>query len=204
MVAPKLSGRGVSTIMPTIKTKLVGLGTAATRHTFIPLLLKRGYIAFDKKNIICTDLGNTLLQAVRSSSIKELADVYTTTDWEERLDSDPDTYLSEIKEYVRNAVKQNVSISVPVSTSGINCPVCGKEIRRGKINWFCTGYKDGCKFTIWENVAGAKLTEKDVINLCSGKKTGVKHCENKAGKKFDCKFELDEENKIRFVFGGNK
>lgn len=199
-LAPKRSGRGVSTIMPTIKTKLVGLGTAATRHTFIPLLLKRGYIAFDKKNIICTDLGSVLLQAVKSSSIKELADIYTTTDWEERLDSDPDTYLSEIKEYVRNAVKQNVSISISVSTSGINCPVCGKEIRKGKSNWFCTGYKEGCKFMLWENIAGAKLSEKDVISLCSGNKTGIKHCESKAGKKFDCKFELDEEKKIRFIF----
>lgn len=199
-IARSRSGRGVSTILPTIKTKLVGLGTAATRHTFIPLLLKRGYIAFDKKNIICTDLGSVLLQAVKSSSIKELADIYTTTDWEERLDKNPEEYLSQIKDYVRNAVKENVSISIPVSTSGIKCPVCGKEVRKGKSNWYCTGYKEGCKFVVWETVAGAKIKEKDVAALCKGKKTGIMHCTSKDGKAFDCRFVLDTEKKIKFVF----
>ena len=73
-------------------------------------------------------------------------------------------------------------------------------MRKGKTNWYCTGYKEGCKFVLWENVSGAKLTEKDVSNLCSGKKTGIKHCKSKAGKDFDCRFELDEEKKIKFVF----
>ena len=193
---------GIKTTM--LIHKLTGLGTAATRHTFIPLLQKRGYISFEKKNIICTELGSKLLKAVRSSSIKELADVSTTTDWEHRLDLFPSKYLMEIKDYVRKSVKEEIKIELPVSTSGIICPACGKEIRKGKSNWYCTGYKEGCKFTLWENVAGAKLSEKDVVTLCSGKQTGIKHCTNKAGKKFDCKFELDEENKIRFVFGGNK
>lgn len=184
--------------------KLIGLGTAATRHTFIPLLMKRGYIELQKKNLMCTELGSVLLKAVRSSPIKELADISLTTNWEEQLNENPDNYMSDIKVYIRKAVSQDFKIEIPVITSGIKCPACGKEIRKGKTNWFCTGYKEGCKFTLWENVAGAKLTEKDVLNLCSGKKTGVKHCEGKTGKAFDCKFELDEENKIRFVFGENK
>ena len=70
----------------------------------------------------------------------------------------------------------------------------------GKSNWYCTGYKEGCKFVVWETVAGAKLSEKDVAALCLGKKTGIKHCISKAGKSFDCRFVLDEEKKIKFVF----
>lgn len=184
--------------------KLIGLGTAATRHTFIPLLMKRGYIELQKKNLICTELGSVLLKAVRSSPIKALADISLTTDWEEQLNKNPDNYMSDIKAYIRKAVSQDFKIVIPVITSGIKCPACGKEIRKGKTNWFCTGYKEGCKFTLWENVAGAKLSEKDVIALCEGKKTGIKHCTSKAGKTYDCKFELDEEKKIKFIFEDKK
>jgi len=186
----------------TRQKKLAGLGTAATRHTFIPLLLKRGYIAFDRKSIICTDLGSVLLKAVRSSAIKSLADVSTTTDMEQRLEENPKKYLEDIKSLVRTAVKQTVQIEVPAanSSSGISCPLCKKEIRKGKSNWYCTGYKNGCRFVLWETVAGAKLTEKDIAAICAGKQTGIKHCTSKAGKNFDCRFVLDEEKKIKFVF----
>ena len=182
--------------------KLAGLGTAATRHTFIPLLKKRGYIELQKKNFVCTELGSALLKAVRSSSIKELADVSTTTDWEQRLSDDPDRYMEGIAAFVRSAVSKEIKIAVPVPSpkEAVCCPVCGKEIRRGKKNWYCSGYKEGCTFALWETVAGAKLTEKDVSQLCAGKKTGVKHCTSKAGKPFDCKLELDNEYKVRFVF----
>ena len=80
------------------------------------------------------------------------------------------------------------------------CPVCKKDIQKGKYGWYCTGYKEGCQFKLFETVAGAKFSEKDVATLCSGKQTGIKHCTNKAGKKFDCKFSLDENWQIKFVF----
>ena len=180
--------------------KLVGLGTPATRHTFIPKLMKHGYITQEKKNFVTTPLGKSLLAAVRSSAIKSLADISATTDWEERLDSDPKKFLGDTKDFVKEAVSQDVKIEVVRESSGIVCPMCGKEVRKGKSNWYCTGYKEGCKFVIWETVAGAKLSEKDVAALCLGKKTGIKHCISKAGKSFDCRFVLDEEKKIKFVF----
>ena len=185
----------------TPQKKLVGLGTAATRHTFIPKLTKYGYIALEKKSLVITPLGETLLKAVRSSPLKSLADIAVTTEWEERLDENPEKFLSDIKAFVRDSVSQGVKIDVPPqAASGIVCPLCKKEVRKGKSNWYCTGYKDGCKFTLWETTAGAKLTEKDVAALCAGKKTGIKHCTSKAGKTFDCRFELDAEGKIKFVF----
>ena len=181
--------------------KLIGLGTPATRHTFLPKLTKNGYIEEQKKNIIVTELGTALLKVVRSSAIKSLADISATTEWEERLDSDPAKFISDTKEFVKASVSQKVNVTVPMpAASGVTCPVCGKEVRRGKTGWYCTGYKEGCKFVLWETVAGAKLTEKDVASLCNGKKTGIKHCTGKSGKAFDCRFELDDEKKIRFVF----
>lgn len=180
--------------------RLAGLGTAATRHTFIPKLTKCGYIKLEKKSLITTELGETLLKAVRSSPIKSLADIASTTDWEEQLEENPAKFLSGMKAFVRNSVSQKIEISVPASAYGIICPICRKEVRRGKSNWYCTGYKDGCTFTVWEAVAGARLTEKDVAALCAGRTTGIKHCTSKAGKPFNCKLQLNEQGKTEFVF----
>lgn len=184
MENPKILERNVS-LEENPQKKLVGLGTAATRHTFIPLLLKRGYIEIDKKNIVCTQLGSSLLKIVRNSSLKPLADISLTTTWEENLNDNPKKYLEDIKTFVCQAVNQKVDFEVPIiKSNSIICPICKKEIRKGKSNWYCSGYKDGCKFVLWENVAGAKLSQKDVESLCNGKQTGIKHCINKIGKKF--------------------
>lgn len=201
MENPKMIERNVSPEENFPQKKLVGLGTAATRHTFIPLLLRRGYIEIDKKNIICTELGSSLLKIVRNSSLKSLADISLTTTWEESLNDNPKKYLEDIKIFVRQAVNQTMNFEVPIIRSNsIICPLCKKEIRKGKSNWYCLGYKDGCKFVVWENVAGSKLSQKDVATLCNGKQTGIKHCTNKVGKKFDCHFILNQDGKVDFVF----
>lgn len=200
MENPRQEDRHVS-VQDEPRRKLAGLGTAATRHTFIPKLIKYGYIALEKKNIVCTPLGASLLNAVRGSAIKSLADISETTSWEERLDENPGKFLSDIKTFVRESVSKEDRIEIPAAaTATAVCPACGKEVRRGKANWYCSGYKEGCKFVLWETVAGAKLTEKDVIKLCGGGKTGTKHCTNKAGRQFDCKFLLDENRQIKFEF----
>ena len=189
--------------------KLVGLGTQATRHTFIPELLENGYIRIDKKNIIINQLGKIVIEAVRNSSIKTLANIEETTNWEAHLENEPEAFENDIKSFVQKSVKEPFKIELPSDEKQILCPVCKHPLRIGMTksnikNWYCTGYKEGCKFTLWETTAGAKLSEKDVAALCEGKKTGIKHCTSKAGKQFDCKFELDENKQIRFVFENTK
>lgn len=188
--------------------KLVGLGTPATRHTFIPKLKKYGYIIDKSKKFSVTPLGETLLKAVRSSPIKSLADISETTGWEERLDEDPGKFLSDIKTFVKESVSKDIKIDIPQDILSQHCdkicPVCGKEVKKGKSNWYCTGYKEGCKFVIWETIAGSKLTDKDVSLLCSGKKTGIKHCKSKVGKDFECRFQLGDDKSIKFVFEEKK
>ncbi|MBR0099441.1 MAG: hypothetical protein IJP90_06965, partial [Treponema sp.] len=181
--------------------KLVGLGTAATRHTFIPKLMKYGYVELQNKNIVVTELGTALLKAVRSSLLKSLADISATTEWEEKLDENPSQFSNDIKVFVKKAVSQNIKIDIPFSPKNIiSCPLCKKEIRKGKANWFCIGYKDGCTFKIWESVADAKITEDDVIALCNGRQTKVKHCTSKDGKPFKCKFGLNDKKEIKFIW----
>lgn len=85
--------------------KLTGLGTPATRHTFIPKLLKIEGIKVDsKKNISITPKGEKLLEAVRASRFFGIADTERTTLWEKELDSDPEGFLKDITRYVSESV----------------------------------------------------------------------------------------------------
>ena len=90
--------------------KLVGLGTAATRHTFIPKLLKSKYIEFNKKDIVITELGKAFLEGLTKSPAKLLADISQTTKWEEQLKDNPELFLENIKEYIRNSVSTPMNL----------------------------------------------------------------------------------------------
>lgn len=187
------------------RQKLVGLGTAATRHTFVPKLKAASYIEIEKKNIICTELGYKVLEIIGKTPVASLCDIAETTSWEEKLDANPESFLDGIKTFVRNSVSTKIETpSLAAMASDISCPVCNKQVRKGKSNWYCTGYKDGCNFKIWETISGTRLTEKDVKLLCAGKQTGEKKCTSKGGKEFTCKFALDEKYEVKFVFSEKK
>ena len=90
--------------------KLVGIGTPATRHTFIPKLLRSKYIEIQNNNLVMTKTGEKLLNMVRETPLAALADVGETTRWEEKLAQNPAAFESEIKDFIRSSVKggQNV------------------------------------------------------------------------------------------------
>ena len=182
--------------------KLVGLGTPATRAKILQDLINDKYIKENKKHLQVLERGKFLItQLQKNKSLLPLIDIQTTTDWEEMLARDYNAFYNEIKNFVKNActtvaveAKQN-----PKSSIGL-CPVCKKEIYEGKKNYYCSGYKNGCTFSIWKDVAGASVSKDDVSKLIAGNKTVQKKCKSKTGKNFTCMFQLNSENKIEFVF----
>jgi DNA topoisomerase-3 len=191
------------------KGKLVGLGTQATRHTFIPELRENGYIKIEKKNILMTELGRIVIGAVRNSSISCFADISQTTDWEKQLENNPELFENKIAIFVRKVVQEPFAIKEIKEDSQINCPVCGKPMRLGTTksgykNWYCTGYKDGCQFKIWETFNGIKLSTTDVALICSGKTTPPKKFKSKSGKDYKAKVYLDKEKRIGLEFMNEK
>ena len=188
--------------------KLAGLGTPATRHTFIPKLTANGYIEVQKKNFICTRLGETLLESLRNSSLRQVADISATTQWEKELAENPEIFEKKMKDYVRQAVSTEIRIDRSgITADSIKCPVCGKPIRESAKSWFCTGYKDGCKFkSLWKETRGTKFTKADIRALCEGKKTPLKKCTKKDGGSYECRFILNKENswELEPVFEKNK
>ena len=187
-------------------SKLIGLGTAATRHTFIPELISNGYIKVEKKNILITELGRVVINSVRNSSIKSLANIKETTRWETYLEENPTGFEEEIKSFIQKAVANNFIIELPTDENQILCPLCSNPIRPGTTktgikNWYCTGYKNGCSFKIWEQFNGIKLSQKDVTLLCANKKTPLKNfVSKKTGKEFKARLYLDSNHEIKFDF----
>ena len=90
--------------------KLAGIGTPATRHTFIPKLLRSKYIEIQNNNLVITRNGEKLLNLVRETPLASLADVGETTRWEEKLVQNPAVFESEIRDFIRSSIKggQNV------------------------------------------------------------------------------------------------
>lgn len=191
--------------------KLTGLGTQATRHTFIPELLKNGYIKIENKNIIITSIGKIVINAVRNSSIKRLSNIEETTNWEKQLEENPKEFEKSINDFVLSSVKENFRIDVfsDLNEEKILCPNCKNLIKSGITkngfkNWFCSGYKQGCNFKIWENFNGIKLTKKDVSLLCKKQKTPLKSFISKNGKAYKARLYLDSNNEIKFDFKSTK
>lgn len=86
-----------------------------------------------------------------------------------------------------------------------SCPLCRNgKIMAGVKNWYCSRYKEGCTFTVWKNVSGAKLTDTDLQQLLGGKATQPKKMKSKSGKEFSARLKLSQEGKVEFTFDEKK
>jgi DNA topoisomerase-3 len=116
----------------------------------------------------------------------------------------PEKFLAGIKDFTRLAVK-NTSMETyktEKETPG-KCPLCGKPVFEGKKNYYCEGYKEGCKFVIWKEICTAPVGEADVKLLLAGKQTKAKKCKSKAGKEFQAAFYL-KDGRVEFKFEERK
>ena len=69
----------------------------------------------------------------------------------------------------------------------------------------CTEYKNGCKYSIWKEIAHKKLTAKNVEDLLQKGKTGlIKGFKGKTGNDFEAYLVLDKQGKVNFEFKNNK
>ena len=69
------------------------------------------------------------------------------------------------------------------------CPRCGKDVTEGRLGYGCTGFKDGCKFTIWKNskmklLANITFTKTDAKKFLAGKPVRKRKLVDKKGKEF--------------------
>ncbi len=152
----------------------LSLGTPATRASIIERLIAVKYIHRQGKALLPTEKGKQLIAIVP----QELKSPEMTGKWERSLEKiyqgsmDPERFMGSIERYVRyivgsagtvnetvkfqreekkkrNARSQGSEGSGRASELGI-CPVChnGNVLRNSKA-YYCTNWKQGCKFTVW-------------------------------------------------------
>ena len=190
---------------------VVGIGTEATRAGIIETLVSRGYIERNKKAFAATEKGIALIDNL---PIEDLKSATLTAEWETRLNNiangkeNPAKFQKDIEDKVtewckviKTAQKSEDLKTISRNSTTMTCPVCQKPIVKHKWGYGCSGYKDGCKFSISGTIAGKKLTEVQVKSLVQkGKTSEIKGFTSKSGKKFSACLILDEEGKVKFDF----
>ena len=141
-----------------------GIGTPATRAAIIETLLSRNYIQRDKKQLRCTDMGRCLIALIRDPLLKSPE---MTGEWEEKLKKiersqlDPDAFMAGISGYIRTLIQSGTTERLDPARWG-SCPLCGKEVVKGKRAYGCSGWKDGCGFVLEPECKGVPLTAKQI------------------------------------------
>ena len=99
---------GVDSLDKNIEVERKGLGTPATRASIIESLIRRELIKRDKKNLLITDKGNSLVSIVE----EKFKSADTTSDWEMKLSKissgevDADVFLKEIEDSIIELVER--------------------------------------------------------------------------------------------------
>lgn len=191
-----------------------GLGTPATRAAIIETLVKREYIQRQKKALVPTPKGETLVRLAPA----ELRDVATTGEWERRLREieggreSAEAFTSGIADLTQRIVsdvaqQERVTPTAAADRESIGkCPKCGGAVIEGKKGYGCANWRPeagGCRWVIWKEVAGKTLTPGQARELLAKGETSkpVRGFKSRAGKTFEARLKLDPgTGRVEFVF----
>lgn len=93
-----------------------------------------------------------------------------TGEWEEKLKQiertqlDPDDFMAGIRDYIRSLIGNSMTSGLNTARWG-SCPLCGKEVIKGKRAHGCSGWKEGCPFVLEPDCKGVTLTDKQIQHL---------------------------------------
>ena len=178
--------------------------------------MKRNYVNFEKKYIVPTNLGINIIHNLKDSKLNSIA---LTAEIEFQLDNvrngilTYDKYKVAINKYTRDITEQIKTIAADVGTNvdldkkeALKCPCCntGKlYLAQSKKNLYCSNYKSSeiCNFILYLNIAGKKLTQKNILDLIDKKETNLlEFTSSKTGNKYKAKIILNKEFKTELNF----
>ena len=185
-----------------------GIGTPATRAAIIETLFNRQYIIREKKTLVPTEKGLAVYDIVRD---KKIADIEMTGMWENALskiesgEMNPDTFHKSTEVYASQITSELLEVQLTLSTQqDLTCPKCGT----GRILLYPKVAKcnsTDCGLVIFRNKSDKQLSDKQVTELVTSKKTGmIKAFKSKVGKSFDASLTFDEQFNVIFVFPEKK
>lgn len=173
-----------------------GIGTEATRANIIETLFAREVIKKDKKNIISTEKGRTLIDTVPAI----IKDPGMTAIMESSLNKVANNELS-LDEYIKSQIEFTNKLINAIKTkevkeleSDVECPNCKKSmhLRKGQYGafWACSGYPE-CKTTTKDN-NGKPIFEKSEAFNCPECNKTLRRIKGKKGYFWSCKGYFDK------------
>ena len=198
------------------------IGTTATRASIIDNLVSRGFLEEHGKRLVSTELGRELYRVLPDDLKKPNLTAYWWVIQEQIKSGESD--FTELPKSVLETIRRIMETDPPLLDARIvqpaegglgQCPVCGGRIMEGKKGFGCTGWKRGCKFTIWKTRSAGvfkdvTITPAMVKKLLAGKEISSKKLYSpKKDTHFEGKFKLvlsDRENPADFqlVFDSEK
>lgn len=192
----------------------VEIGTEATRTGIIEKAKQVGYIKQDKSNYDITELGISFIELLELYKInlfkeksvelsKNLKKVYKGNF---KIQDIIDIGRKELTELLNQDIESDNFKDNFKKSSGTICPKCKEgKILKGKSNYFCSKYKDGCNFKIWNEISSKKITEEIVKEICENKTTKlIKNFKSKKGEKYNGKLFLDENFEVKIEYENTK
>ncbi len=173
------------------------LGTEATRTGIIDNAKKSGYINLKKDVYTILEGGEHLIESLEKLSIG--MDKYKTSEMGKALKR---VFHGEItvkdsvilaQQEIAEIFKRGGSAPVPMHTDTGSygeivgkCPVCGKNVVRGKTSYGCMGYNEGCQFRVGINICKKSIPISEVRRLLAeGRTAKLSGFISKNGKRFE-------------------
>ena len=191
------------------------LGTEATRTGIIDNARKSEYIQLKKDVYTILPQGIFLIEAL--SRLNIIMDKYKTSQMGQALKKiyrgditikDGVTLAqNEISEVFNHEVTtENTPVEKDMNTGCYGevvgkCPLCGKEIVRGKFSYGCRGFKEGCNFKVGIYICGRPISVSNIkLLLETGTTSKIQgFVSKKSGKTFDGRLKL-ENGEAKFDF----
>ena len=173
------------------------LGTEATRTGIIDNAKKSGYINLKKDVYTILEGGEHLIESLDGLSIG--MDKYKTSELGKALKKVFRGEMSvkesvglaerEIAEIFRRGGSAPIAIKTDTGTYGEIvgvCPVCKKNVVRGKTSYGCMGYNDGCTFRVGINICKKTIPISEIRRLLAeGRTSKISGFISKNGKRFE-------------------
>ena len=191
------------------------LGTEATRTGIIDNARKSEYIQLKKDVYTILPQGIFLIESL--SRLNIIMDKYKTSQMGQALKKiyRGDITINEGVTLAQNEISEvfshqqsddNTPIEKDMNTGSFGdvvgvCPLCGKDVVRGKFFYGCRGYKEGCAFKVGIYICGRAISVSNIkLLLQSGRTSKIQgFVSKKTGKTFDGRLKL-ENGEAKFDF----
>ena len=182
------------------------LGTEATRTGIIDNAKKSGYIDLKKDVYTILPDGEYLIESLEKLSIA--MDKYKTSELgkalkkvyrgEITIDDSVRICESEISEIFRSGGVDPLPKSDSTDTGEYGeilgvCPLCGKNVVRGKMSYGCMGFGSGCEFRVGITICKKTIPKTEVMRLlATGATAKMRGFISKTGKSFEARLVIKD------------